>query len=295
MYTPLSIHCLHHFPPSLPLPLPPPPSPELEVHDIVKVESVTAEDRWAVQLLNTYTQLAAVQAGGLEREISVFGDPFELGVLVRGVIDQLQFSLESGELVLLDYKTRQSRSLPSVAQKKGNALQLMLYKCLLDSTTCGVTKTELLSKHLHLNRDAVLTSGPVDYIRLCGLYSAFSSNDSSGNSSSEETQLTFGRVANIVSSLVVGLGLPLVSSLMVQYEHQGSGEVLGVDSVEYDEVWMRRELEKNLEFWSGERAARGVEVEDAWKCQSCQFKEICVWNLRRRLESSPAARTPHIE
>ena len=257
------------------------------MHEIVEVESVTKEDRHAIQLINMYIQLAAIQTGQLEREISVFGDPIDCGVMIRGIIDQLQLlSSNSRELVLLDYKTRRSRSLPSEAQRKGTALQLMLYKCLLDRITCGITKSELLLKHLKLNSSGVLTRGPMEYISQCGLSSIFSS---SGSSSTEDTCLTFGRVANSIMSLVVGLGLPLVTSLVVQYEHQESGEVLGVDHVEYDECWMEREVERNLKFWEGEEPAKGVEVEEAWKCNSCQFKDVCVWQLRRRLESSPAA------
>jgi exonuclease V len=82
----------------------------------------------------------------------------------------------------------------------------------------------------------------------------------------------------------------MVGSLMVQYEHQESGETLGVDQVEYDENWAKAEMRKSLGFWSGERAARGVDIEDAWKCESCQFRDICVWRLRQKLEASPAAK-----
>ena len=256
------------------------------MHEIIEVENVTKEDRYAVQLINMYTQLATIQAGELEREISVFGDPFDCGVMIRGIIDQLQLSSDSRELVLLDYKTRLSKSLPTEAQRKGTALQLMLYKCLLDRITCGVTGSELLFKHLKLNSSRVLTRGPLGYIHQCGLSSVLSS---SGSSSPGDTCVTFGRVANSIMSLVVGLGLPLVTSLVVQYEHQESGEVLGVDHVEYDECWMEREVGRNLKFWEGEEPAEGVEVEEAWKCNSCQFKDVCVWQLRRKLENSPAA------
>ena len=267
---------------------------ELEVHEIVKVASVTKEDRTAVQLVSTYVQLAAIKAGGLEREFSVFGDPFDLGVLVRGVIDQLQYSPESGELVLLDNKTRRLKSMPSPQQKRGTSLQLMLYKYLLDRMCLGFAKSDLLYKHLHLDQDTVLTKAPLEFIQQCGLSSLFSNVSSSPSPSKSPsgalTRLKFGAVADCILSLIANLGLPLVSSLMVQYEHQASGETLGVDTVEYDEQWMRAEVEKSLEFWAGEREAHGVDIEEAWKCDSCQFKDICVWRLKRELENSPAAK-----
>jgi exonuclease V len=260
---------------------------ELEVHEIVKVQTVTREDRAAVQLVNTYTQLSVVRSGAVEREIHVFGDLFELGVLVRGVIDQLQYSPETGELILTDYKTRRSKSLPSAEQKKGTSLQLMAYKYLLDRMCLGLTKPDLLYNHLNLDREAVLTQGAVDYIQRCGLASLFSGeSDSDGIAG-----LKFGTLADRILQNVAGLGLPLVGPLMVQYEHQKSGETVGVESVDYEERWMRSEVEKALEFWAGVRPALGVDVENSGlKCGGCQFRDICVWRLRKRLETSPVAK-----
>ena len=89
---------------------------------------------------------------------------------------------------------------------------------------------------------------------------------------------------------ITQLELPLVGSLMVHYEHQSSGESLGVDTVEYDESKMVTELERALEYWEGRRPANGVDSESLWKCTSCQFKDICTWRLTKQLESSPAAK-----
>ena len=256
----------------------------------------TREDNQAVQLIDTYTQLsciklAAGEAGGLEREIAVFGDPFGLGVLIRGIIDQLQYSPESRELTLLDYKTRQSKSLPGEAQKKGNALQLMLYKYLLDQLTCGATPMELLSQHANLKFDTVLSTGPVEYIKQHGLWGLLtSSNHEQDKTSPEDGDITFGRVVECVSRLIAGLDLPLVGTLLVQYEFQGTGEVIGVETVEYDEAWMKSQLENCLGFWMGKRQAKGVDIEDSWKCNFCQFHDVCVWRMRKQLECSPAAK-----
>lgn len=249
----------------------------------------------AVQLINTYAQLATIKAGKIEREISVFGDPCDQGILVRGVIDQLQFSPENNELILTDNKTRRTKSIPGPKQKMGTRLQLMLYKYLLDYMLLGITKSTLLYDHLDLNQDAFLTSGPLDFIQSCGLGALFwdTKPDTSNSGSLGLPQLKFGTVVNSIMTHIAGLNLPLVESLMVQYEHQETGEVLGVDSVEYDEQWMKARVEDSLEFWRGERVARGVAIEDAaWKCGSCQFREICVWRLNQELENSPAAKLP---
>ena len=270
------------------------------------METVTKEDRAAVQLINTYNQLSVIKTGSLEREVSVFGDPFDSGVLVRGIIDQLQYCPEANELILTDNKTRRTKSLPSSEQKKGTSFQLMMYKYLLDNMCLGITKADLLYKHLKLDRDSYLTQGTLDHIVSCGLSALFGDELSSpqqridgGGSEQEELdnsqkgvsrRLRFGRVVDTVLGLIAGLGLPLVGQLTVHYEHQESGESLGVDSVDYDESWMQAELHKRLEFWEGSRPAEGVDIESAWKCCSCQFKDICTWRLKKQLETSPAAK-----
>ena len=135
---------------------------------------MTREDRAAVQLITTYTQLSVVKTGGIEREVSVFGDPFESGILVRGIIDQLQYCQETGELILTDNKTRRAKSLPPFEQMKGTGFQLMLYKYLLDRMCLGLTKGELLYRHLNLDRDSCLTQGALHHIISCGLSGLFS-------------------------------------------------------------------------------------------------------------------------
>lgn len=256
---------------------------ELEVHEKVKIEKITKEDRWAVQLIDSYVQLASIMSGGLEREIAVFGDPFEMGILISGVIDQLQYSPESRELILLEYKTRKSNSLPSLEQKRGHSLQLMLYKCMLDFLLCGATQMSLLSQHANLVFSTPLTSGPIEHIRQCGLQSLLIGDNSN--------EVLFGEVAEGIGKLIAGLGLPLVSTLVVQYEHQATGEVIGIETVEYNEQRMKAELDTCFSFWLGRRPARGVDIEQTWKCDSCQFRDICVWRMQKQLEQSPVART----
>ena len=232
----------------------------------------TMEDEWAMRLFNAYVQLALVKSGRIEREIAVLGDPFGTGLLISGVIDQLQYSPKEKTLSLLDYKTRVKRSLPSGSQKASTSLQLMLYKSLLDHMTTGFFQVHQL-RELGLDFNMPLSSGPVDHVlnsgRLGGLLFC------------GDGWTTFGGFAKSVCSLIADLDLPLVGSMVVHYIHQGSKETIGVESVEYHEDLMRGQLEHSLEFWKGGRQACGVEVEEAWKCRTCQFRDVCVWRLQR--------------
>lgn len=266
----------------------------------------TPEDRWAVTLLDTYNQLSTVASGSLEREINVFGDLFDRGILLKGIIDQVQYSKETGELTVLDFKTRRTNMMPSEAQKRGHALQLMLYKCMLDGLTTGITKMNLLAEHLNLNFKRELTGGVLEHIGRYGMRALFAKSKMTASvrvgeniqsspvtvEGGDEFRVTLGDVAGKVSELIVGLNLPLVSSLMVQYVYQRTHEEIGVEVVEYDEPWARKAYENSLDFWLGKREPRGVDLEELWKCKSCQFKDVCVWRRQKVLEQSPVATRP---
>lgn len=252
---------------------------ELEVHSRTTLVMETREDEWAMRLFNTYIQLLSVKEGRTEREIPVLGDPFSTGLLLSGVIDQLQYSPKDKCLTLLDFKTRVKKCLPSRGQKAATALQLMLYKSLLDQMTTGFFQVHQL-RDLDLDFNMPLSSGPVDHVLNSGLGSLLFS---------DEGWTTFGGFAKSLCLLIAGLDMPLVGSMLVHYIHQGSMETIGVEPVEYDEDQMRSCLDHSLAFWKGERLSQGVEVEEAWKCKTCQFHDVCVWRLRRccRVTSAP--------
>lgn len=266
---------------------------ELEVHVPVVVRTFTPEDKWAVRLLTTYRQLSIIKEGKMEREISVFGDLFNTGILLNGIIDQLQYCKDKEELIVTDLKTRRTNTLPRGSQMMGHRLQVMIYKMLLDGMTRGHTQMELLVEHLKLNFSTQLTSSVIEHICETGLRSVFTTLHSNEIlcENDLDMKMTFGNFVEIVSKLIRGLDLPPVSSLMIYYEHQETNEVLGVEEVAFDEGWVKERLESAVSFWRGEREATGPEIEDLdSKCANCQFKNVCVWRKQKKLESSPYAK-----
>lgn len=257
----------------------------MEVHERVVVSTKTREDKWAVQLLNTYKQLAIIKEGKLEREISIFGDLFNIGILINGIIDELQYSTETEQLILTDLKTRRTNTLPGETQILGHKLQLMVYKILLDGLTRGSTKMELLAEHLKLNFAAKLSPSVGDYITNSGLQSVFTAEPSD-----DILELDFKDFVGTVSKLIRGLDLPPVTSLVVHYESQVTNEVIGEREAEFDEGWAREMVESALRFWRGEREPTGPDIEDLWKCDTCQFRSVCVWKKQKDLEASPGVK-----
>lgn len=256
----------------------------------VVVATITPEDKWAIRLLTTYKQLAIIKEGNLEREISVFGDLFNTGILLNGIIDQLQYSRDKEELIVTDLKTRRTNTLPHGSQAMGHRLQVMIYKMLLDGMTRGHTKMDLLVEHLKLNFSTRLTRGVIRHIHETGMQSVFTPDEILCEEDLS-TKITFGDFVQIISKLIQGLDLPPVSSLTIHYEHQGTNEVLGVDEVVFDEGWAKEMLESAVKFWMGDRESTGPDIEELeWKCGSCQFKSVCIWRKQKKLESSPYAK-----
>ena len=260
--------------------------PELEVHEKVEVKTETREDKWAVDLVNTYTQLATISRGGMEREIKVFGYPFSLGTMVTGIVDQLEYCAQDGSLIMLELKTRRQHSVPGPEQRRSHDLQLMLYKNLLDQLTQGQADWFFLLQEMRLDMLMPLSLGPLQYIRQLGLDGFFTPSPSHPNT------LTLGQLTTGVGSLVVGLDLPPVTTLLLQYEHQSTGDVIGVELVLHEENWARKIAGASLEFWQGEREAAGVDIEDAWKCHSCQFQDVCVKRLSQLVSLSRIKQLP---
>jgi exonuclease V len=65
--------------------------------------------------------------------------------------------------------------------------------------------------------------------------------------------------------------------LTATYLSSKTSELLGSKSILFDASLLKDYLEDNLSWWKGERSARGVELQEAWKCRSCDFRDDCSW------------------
>jgi exonuclease V len=65
--------------------------------------------------------------------------------------------------------------------------------------------------------------------------------------------------------------------LTATYLSSKTSELLGSKSILFDASLLKDYLEDTLSWWKGEREARGVELQEAWKCRSCDFRDDCSW------------------
>ncbi|KAI1894022.1 hypothetical protein AGOR_G00129710 [Albula goreensis] len=230
---------------------------ELEVHDVVAVPVMTREDRHALTFLNLLSLIPPLQAGQRVRELPVFG--LLEGVFLMGVIDELYYS-ERGELVLSDLKTRATNTLPGPAQGKGHSLQVGLYKLLFDWLVQGNLRSEHVITHLRLRPERTLTAGVQEHAGKLGFQVS-----------------TFGEVLDLLVLNLSYCELPAVDRLQLEYCHQDSGSTIGVQDVPFAEAQLRADLRHYLSYWTGHREPRGVDIEEAWKCNSCAYRQHCEW------------------
>lgn len=53
--------------------------------------------------------------------------------------------------------------------------------------------------------------------------------------------------------------------------------ILGSKSILFNPSFLTSSLYASLGFWRGEREPKGVEINDAWKCRVCEFRDECSW------------------
>ncbi|KAB0387358.1 hypothetical protein FD755_002314 [Muntiacus reevesi] len=246
---------------------------ELEVHDLVSIPITSKEDAWAVKFLNILSMIPTLQSEGRIREFPVFGEVE--GVLLVGVIDELYYTA-SGELELVELKTRGNPVLPSDAQKKKDSFQVSLYKYIFDAMVQGKVTAASLIHHTKLHPEKPLGPSVLRHAQQGG-YSVKS----------------LGDLIELVFLSLTLSDLPLIDSLKIEYVHQKTATVLGTEIVAFEEKEMRSKVQHYMTYWMGHREPQGVDVEEAWKCRMCNFADICEWKKSGGLTS--ATREPQLK
>ncbi|XP_067394265.1 exonuclease V [Emydura macquarii macquarii] len=234
---------------------------ELEVHDVVKVQTTSKEDSWAIRILNLLSVIPVLQAGGCVRELPVFGVIED--VFLIGIIDELCYNA-NGELELRELKTRGRPSMPSGAQKKKDYFQVCLYKYMFDAMVRGQLKPDVITSHVHLRPDQPLGLPIRKHAQKAGFMVT-----------------CFGDLLELMYLNLTLSDIPSIDLLKIEYSHQESHTLLGTEVVQFAEEKVRERAQYYLAYWKGQREVQGVEIEEAWKCYSCVYSEICDWRKKR--------------
>ena len=240
----------------------------MEVNTYVQIKVSSREDAWALKLLNTVQSIKRLLIFGepFIREVFVFGMPYDHGTLVVGIIDELRINSDE-QLELMETKTRANRSRPpGKAQIRTHHLQVMVYKQLVDDLVSGAIDLTAFLTRMKLDPTKALHEEVLTYAR---------SLDIPGSALYEIMSAALDQFRF----------LPKVGSLVIEYTPQGGDgrEILMTDRVEFKEDWLKKRLDTHLGFWhrkEGRESPGGVDVEEVWKCNGCQFVEMCQWRKK---------------
>lgn len=230
-----------------------------EIAILVKVEPKSTEDIVALKLHNCIVGLARLLKEGMTREIPIWGKVNSLFVI--GFMDEL--ILEKNKLKLVDTKTRKSNNMPSEAQKRTTKFQLMLYKYLFDSI-----KEEKFTPH-----------------DLLKLYTFSEKSKITNDFQKQINDIGYKIEPNILNLTIMVFSLikrfpKFDETIEVRYEHQESKKLIGVEKFTYELSEFKRNCDFVEEFWIGNRKAIPVSETNKWKCNYCEFREICQNNVK---------------
>jgi len=188
-------------------------------------------------------------------------------------------------------------------------MQLMLYHRLLAALATNTVDFSILTTRYGLDStktfsDSFLAQiGGLNESREQSFYDAQSELDTSQDSEPNWSQ-------DSLATLLAHNNLPAIWSLMItefqltlpdgaaslgnvlkaEYRSRDDGEVLGSKTFAMDDLDLSTYINREMEWWKGERQAEGVAVEEAFKCRSCEFANSCEWRIKKVEEAKEKAR-----
>ncbi|KAK3352610.1 exonuclease V [Lasiosphaeria hispida] len=223
---------------------------------------------------------------------------------------QQQLLLGNKVIFITDVKTRASKSPPSQAQVRGTIIQLFLYHRFLSDMASGRLIYSQVFERYGLNMDETFSD---DFMaQMSALHEEiFSDSESAVTDATDSTSDFYSAVSTSsqldakldVSSMRYRTLRQLLSLLRFEIHltfPRGSTSIGQIVSVEYryrarskdDDVdgsvictntfYVEPEtldgyLDDYMRWWRGEREPRGVPLDEASKCQYCEFAAMCEW------------------
>lgn len=215
------------------------------------------------------------------------------------------------KVYLTDVKTRGSKTLPKGAALRPTKVQLYLYHRFLSDMASDKVNFLQVFRRYGLDVDSPFSDAFLAQISELhdDVFHDSSSVLSSATARSQDSDthdlLKYRTLQELVPLLRDELRLTfpaggdsLGSVVTVEYRLRGQeGERIGTNIVAVDLQVLDQYLYDYMQWWRGERAAKGVEIEEAYKCSYCEFAEICSWreeidkeNLRRAQEKRSTQR-----
>ena len=257
---------------------------EEEVHETVRVDVTGPEENMALRVWNVISGLRTLRAGGVTRELEVWG--VLEGEVVNGVVDML--SREGDKVYLTDVKTRGTRKVPSdPVFFRPATVQLRLYHRFLGDMVSDDLDYLKIFRRYGADPDAVFSDAFLAQILAVhgDVFSPLSTpTETPTEEPTEETPLLYSTLRALLPLLrsEINLTFPqgqasLGSRLSLEYRFRDDGSHIATHEFATDDGALKGYVGDDMQWWRGERWPRGVPVEEAYKCRFCEFAEGCEW------------------
>lgn len=229
-----------------------------------------------------------------------------------GVLRDVRSVLKkTSRIYITDVKTRGVKTIPKGASFRPTVMQLMLYHRLLSDLIAHKTDPNILFDRYSLQPTRPFSDAFI--AQIAALNETFYDGPSQSPSTTSpsppsspplKTQhdtidllLMHNSLHQLWTLLTheIDLTFPhgaasLGPVLKAEYRAQTDGAVLGMKTFLHDDDVMDDYLEDGMRWWKGEREARGVCVEEAYKCGVCEFADGCDWRREKVEEATRAHR-----
>ncbi|KAJ4987770.1 defects in morphology protein 1 [Stagonosporopsis vannaccii] len=294
---------------------------EDEVHTTVPVQVQTKVDRFGLRIWNTISGLRCLRETGLTRELEVWGvvegqvvigvidevsyecpDPDLEEELERSKAERdggtvplpkNQLSIAQAlakrsaadsssdasigridptqQIYIADVKTRGVRSKPTGTSLRPTWMQLMLYRKLLESLSLNTVDAETVFARYDLNPKEPFTEVFLREI---------------GDIGPDDEAAQFPTLLSLWSLMITEMQVVIPASslspiLRAEFRYSRTGDVIGSELVVYEASIIEQYITDEMAWWKGAREAKGVEIEEAFKCRICDFADNCTWRQKK--------------
>ena len=206
----------------------------------------------------------------------------------------------TSKVYLMDVKTRGVKSIPSDSAFLSTRMQLMMYRRLLSETASGKVEISALSNRYGFDTTACFSDGFIAEVGSLNAVLDEVLEDAENphkfskpvqdpveillehNSPHKLWKLMLQEFQRTMPAGIDSIG----NVLKVEFRTPESGEIQGTKTFHYDEDVIQSYLKSEMSWWKGEREAQGVNIEDAYKCRSCEFAEECTWRKTKVEEAT---------
>lgn len=279
------------------------------VNGIIDEVSTTCTDRALEDQLASKEQREKKDAPADQTRISQF---FETSTLESRVallenrvfvieqdVDRIRNANMKRNIYLSDVKTRTSSRLPSVTSMRPAYMQLMFYRQLLADMAANNVDAEAVFNRYRLDSHKPFTEGLVKDLDFEPISQPSDEDQASPEYASEasSTLKAHNSLLQIWSLMIVEfqMTMPLAGDgiskvLKIEFRSSAEARILGVKTFPFHDADFERYIKEVMKFWKGERAPRGVDMEEAFKCGMCEFAEGCKWRQNKDDEAVRASR-----